>query len=354
MSNKFSWLGKPGDYDRDLIDFPDKDISIARILQKAALVDWYLLQAFSNKILAGQPRAVKTLPTFYSQFPIPCRVLSANIINNTLLALGDACSLGFHGLPQITYVVAAYRINTQKLSQTLLSIKSQVGVHAKIIIVVDGCKKTYRNVKAAISNASTDMITTIISREENGGLGKARNTGMKEIQTEFFSFLDPHDVIHPLRSLHAILTMIRSESERINTSYSRFELATGKIFLCDGKVSKTGSVSFIARTSTIEKYGYLLDLRYHEDTEYMQRISFFGGEQVMTGVSAHYLDFCPNSNHLSSDTHDNISMIENDPEYAGIYTTKLSYRRRKLNGVCLDKYEEILRKVAIDEFPCIE
>ncbi len=94
----------------------------------------------------------------------------------------------------ITFVVPVYNAETT-LERTIESILHQTDERYKIIIVNDGSTDgTDKICRGYIANGA-DKITYI--KQENRGLGGARNRGMDEVTTEYVSFLDSDDWLMP-------------------------------------------------------------------------------------------------------------------------------------------------------------
>ena len=302
----------------------------------------------------------KKILRFYSGFGRPFYFLSPTIIGDTLQELRKARRHTFSSIPEITYVVPIFQCSGDKLHNTIQSIVSQVGVLARGILVLDGSATHDREVvEEQLSLLGAESSFRIIVKSENSGVARARNTGMALVETEFFSWLDAHDVIHPLRSLHSILLLLNDEVKRVNTSCSRVSMSQKKVVIRNLRHAFCGHTSFVARSEIIARYGYLSDLVAHEDTEYQQRMEFFGLEMSSTDIVAHYLDMIlpfdkePGS-HLSSDAWSQVESIADNGFIAGSYVGKITDSRRLLNEQFRAKYQYIQRKMLLDAFPCIE
>ena len=95
----------------------------------------------------------------------------------------------------LTIVVPAYNVG-KYIEQCLNSLVNQTIQNHKVIIVDDGST----DVKTAeISKKYAELYPDIISylRQENKGLGAARNTGLAQTQTRYIGFLDSDDWLTP-------------------------------------------------------------------------------------------------------------------------------------------------------------
>ena len=284
--------------------------------------------------------------------------LSKNILTSTLEQIRLSRQHEYLRLPSITYIVPVFNCNADKIFATLKSIHDQIGVTPHAIIVIDGPQKSdLLNVQNAINKISEDFQSTIIQKRENGGVAKARNTGMKYIRTEFFSWVDSHDLLHPLRSIHAISHILNTGSSRINTAYSRVNLESKKIYLRNHRLFFIGHTSFVSRKDLLNTMGYLLDLKRHEDTEYERRHEFFNIKITENETVGHYLDLeaeISEKEHLSGDTWGSRQTIEGHPYLQGSYHGSITNERKAINASTSNLYRKIMEEVAENHFPCIE
>lgn len=298
-----------------------------------------------------------SLQEFYQrEDPLPI-VLSNDIITETLHELSDALKFAPKNLPEITYIVPIFNCDESKIFATLNSLAAQIGVKVIAILVVDGPNENdLKAVQSALSSLSKKLDYILINRTRNGGVSKARNTGMKLIKTPYFSWLDSHDIIHPLRSLHAILYLNNKGIERLNTGYSRACLNRKKIYIRNWRMHHCGHTSFVSRTHLLQKFGYLMDMRNHEDTEYQKRLEYFKAEMHYSSLVGHYLDLSINdpTAHLSSDTWNVIDAADNHPIIGGTYQGTITDERQRSNAQALNLYDSALKEMAQKYFPCIE
>ena len=336
-------------------DFNSQSIS-GSISQASGEVDL----ALSHLYREGTSKSFHThqaLRRFYEKYPNFWKYLCPNIAINTVRQIELAQQHRFRCTPEITYILPVYQCDELKIRQSINSIRDQIGVTAKCIIIIDGTsEKELEKVKNAINTSETPQIFSVIEKKQNRGVALARNSGMRQINTEFFSWLDANDVIHPLRSLHSILLMLNYRCERVNTSYARVNLLNQKIITRNGKFAHCGHTSFTSKTSLVNNYGYLSNLKYHEDTEYQQRLEFFNVPMVNSHIATHFLDLeqCNQHLHLSGDSWTHHEMISDHSHLGGTYEGKPTPERLEWNKQFNKKYNSIRTKMSTDYFPCIE
>lgn len=92
--------------------------------------------------------------------------------------------------PLLTFIVPVYNVE-QYVMQCIMSLVNQTAINHKIIIVNDGSTDSSGEICKNLSNKYPDLITYI--EKENGGLGSARNAGIKKVETPYLTFLDSDD-----------------------------------------------------------------------------------------------------------------------------------------------------------------
>lgn len=338
-------------------DFPAKIPSWQEVLRYAMMLTLSFDQLYGREQHENQKK-IDRFRSFYGDYEKTCHYLSPKIVAKTLELSKKARSLNWTGIPEITYVLCCHQITHLRLRRSLESIASQMGVVSQAIIVVDGTEEDLAIARSLACEYRLELEVSVVFRERNGGIGQCRNTGMSLIRTEFFSFLDPGDTIHPVRSIKAILKMLLEESLpiRIDTKYARIDMNTKKIFLINGDKSCSGHSSFIAKREIIDKYGYMMPLKRHEDTEYAQRLNFFGASITVDDAITHYLelDAYNPEKHLSEDCRNNIELIEGHWILAGTYETAMSEDRLILNSQHDQYYLHAQKQSAETFFPCVQ
>ena len=114
----------------------------------------------------------------------------------------DKTPLGRVFKPTISIILPIYNVEDY-LAECLDSFAAQWFEHYELIVVDDGSRDTSRVI--AEGYAATDPRIRILTRE-NGGLGAARNTGIKAARGRFLTFVDSDDVLPP----NALLSLVES------------------------------------------------------------------------------------------------------------------------------------------------
>jgi glycosyltransferase involved in cell wall biosynthesis len=96
-------------------------------------------------------------------------------------------------MPKVSVVIPAYNAMTY-LPETVASVLQQTFSDFELIIVNDGSSD---NVMAWASGLE-DPRAKLIS-QENGGVSKARNTGIAQAQGQYIAFLDADDLWEPTK-----------------------------------------------------------------------------------------------------------------------------------------------------------
>jgi len=350
--NHFIQAMKEKDYDFDY----SRDIS-PQILVHAIDIAGSLSECYGITDI-NLPPIIDSLKWFYSTKWNHLTALCPSLITSTLLEIGQGCSINFNSIPEISYVVPVFKPNEDSLSETLVSIKHQIGVLVKIIIILDGEEaKAEEMVRRLIERHDLSGSTKFLIKPVRSGVAKARNTGMKMVQTEFFSWLDAHDIIHPLRSLHSILLMLTNDSDRVNTLYARFESTSKKIMLANLKAELEGPHSFISKTDLLNQYGYLKDRPRHEDTEYLNRLNYFNLPMINDTVVAHFCELNANAgkgDHLSDDLRSDIHTFITNCDIGGAYKASSTVSRLTQDDKDQQYYRKLQSELAYKYFPCSE
>ena len=113
--------------------------------------------------------------------------------------------------PYFSIVMPAYGVEAY-IEQAIRSIQAQTESDWEII-VVDDCAKD-RSGEIADREAQKDERIRVLHLEENVGLSKARNAGMKEACGSYIWFMDPDDTVDKdvLEQVRRSLEIIRPKS----------------------------------------------------------------------------------------------------------------------------------------------
>ena len=121
--------------------------------------------------------------------------------------------------PTVSVIVPVYNVE-KYLPECLDSVLAQTFPDFEVVAVDDGSPDGSRAL--AERYAAADHRVRVVGRE-NGGLGAARNTGVKHARGEFLTFLDSDDVLPP-QALRALVTSARETgSDVVVGSLRRFD-----------------------------------------------------------------------------------------------------------------------------------
>lgn len=92
--------------------------------------------------------------------------------------------------PLVTFIVPAYNVE-KTLRQTLDSLLNQTVMNHRVIVVNDGSKDSTEEIAKTYVESNPGTVRLI--SKTNHGLGAARNTGMKYVDTLYTAFIDSDD-----------------------------------------------------------------------------------------------------------------------------------------------------------------
>jgi glycosyltransferase involved in cell wall biosynthesis len=243
--------------------------------------------------------------------------------------------------PRMAVVMPVHRASEALLRPALQSLRNQVGVAIECLISVDGEQADLALVQALLADFGEDerWRASVFFGEVNRGVGMCRNRALREITSPFFTLLDDDDLFHPLRCLHGWLLLALQGVPLLSTSWSRVSMSQRKIVIINNSLVHCGLNSFIAATDLLSTYGYMADLRFFEDSEYMQRLQYFGVPRVSTAVVGHYLHTEPRADYVSLASHwrQEVHPIEGHPYLCGSVVAAI-------NEECLG-YEQEYRRL---------
>jgi len=287
------------------------------------------------------------------------RILSLPLYSELtgLLASGSALPY-LRDRPQISVVVPIYQAKRDLLTAALSSLCKQVGVGIDCLLSVDGREEDRLLVQEVLAELGAEEETkhwkvSVFMLERNRGVGMCRNRALSELKTPFFTCLDADDVFHPLRCLHAYLVLQISGVDRVNTGWSRVSLQQRKIGMINGQISTHGHNSFMARSELLEKYGFLADLRVHEDTEYMLRLRHFHVPMLDSSIVSHYLnsEVAHDYESLSTPLRQEVIPIDNHPYLCGTVLASADEERLQIERQHQSLYEQVMSTACLQAFP---
>ncbi len=297
---------------------------------------------------------------FGSRFWTFSHYLSQPLYTETLLLLNSGLAASWlPERPRLAVVVPVYRADRELLQMALHSLHSQVGVDLDVWLSIDGRDQDQQLVADVLSQLEAESEATAIGSlrvlhgGSNVGVGRCRNRALRNITTPWFTCLDADDIFHPLRCLHALLLLRQLGVERLNTGWSRVSLRQRKIILINGLMASHGHNSFVACSSLLQRYGYLADLRVHEDTEYQQRLQFFQVPMQATATVGHYLnsEVTPNYQSLSTPLRKDVHIIEDHPYLCGSVIAEADDERLRLHQQYQQHYRQLFSSALLVAFP---
>jgi glycosyltransferase involved in cell wall biosynthesis len=259
-------------------------------------------------------------------------------------------------VPQIAVVIPVYQADESLLRTALESLALQVGVSVECWISVDGENSDLQLINRILDDYEATPVLPrpkVVYSEKNRGVAMCRNLALRQIAAPFFTCLDADDFFHPLRCLHGLLLLLGRSLQRVNTSFCRVSISTGKIILTNNQISNFGHNSFIARSTLLRTYGYLADLRRHEDTEYMRRMEYFRVPMVNSLVVGHYLysDIASDYSSLSTDVRTSVHAIHGHPYLGGSITAELTEERMRAERHYGQLYSDAVTQALLNLFP---
>jgi hypothetical protein len=267
----------------------------------------------------------------------------------TRLLLNSNCISELSERPGISVIIPVHNANPALLRKAITSSRSQVAVNIDCKISIDGRLEDYETTESILStipSIAERWQASITYDKQNKGVGMCRNQALRKVTSQYFTCLDADDFYHPLRCLHSLLLLLDRGLDRVNTGYSRVSARYAKIILLNGSTFWSGNNSFLARTDLLRRYGYFADLRYHEDTEYMNRLAHFGVPMMNSAAVGHYQHYEADWDYesLSTSTHTRreVHTIENHPYLAGSVITEMTEDRQRLERQFTEIYQSII------------
>lgn len=287
------------------------------------------------------------------------RVLSLPLYREltALLASGEASAL-LAERPRLAVVVPLHHGRRELLEQALESLHRQVGVAIDCLISIDGERQDLQLAEELLTElearqARPHWQASLFVSPQNLGVGMCRNLALGQITAPFFTCLDADDVFHPLRSLHALLVLLREDLMRLNTGWCRSSLLERKLVLINDRLSHVGHNSFIAHAELLPQYGYLADLRFFEDTEFMLRHRFYGVPMKDSAVVSHYLHTEPHEGYrsLASPCRQEVHAIAGHPYLCGSVISEQPPSWRAIELEYRERYRSMPREGLAFAFP---
>jgi CDP-glycerol glycerophosphotransferase len=148
-----------------------------------------------------------------------------------------------HFAPLVTVIVPVYQAEAY-LDACLSSVRAQTHERLQVVVVDDGSTDGSRTVYERHA-AQDDRIEVV--RQDNHGLGAARNAGIARARGEYLTFLDADDML----PAHAYRTMVASLEE------TGSDFATGAVLRVHG--GRRSTPAWIREVHAVERRGIRID-----------------------------------------------------------------------------------------------
>ena len=179
--------------------------------------------------------------------------------------------------PLVSIIMTVYG-RDKYLDVAVNSILSQT--HQNIeLITVDDCSvdDAYEYLQ---QKAISEPRLKVMQVEKNGGTYCAKNSAISVAQGEYIAFMDSDDWTHPQR-IEKQLEAIRGTNLRaVCNSYFRVN-EHGNIFYKGVGAIRLACISLFAHRSVFEKIGYFDSMRMGADTEFIERIKAYWGDDAV-------------------------------------------------------------------------
>lgn len=178
-------------------------------------------------------------------------------------------------IPLVSVIIPCY--NCEKyVEETLISLEKQTYQNYEVICVNDG---SVDNTETILQQWAEKKKNIRVINQENGGVSRARNHGMKEAKAEYILFLDSDDLYapgfiqtmveqceaHDAQTVYCGLTRDLAKLETVDTEMvtqvQHQEMAMTKMMM---DISRFGFYCYLYKKSIIEAF----DLHYDESTRY--------------------------------------------------------------------------------------
>ena len=126
-------------------------------------------------------------------------------------------------MPRVSVVVPIYRVEAY-LEECLASLRAQTFTDLEVVMVDDGSPDGSAAIAARV--AEEDARFTLL-RQENAGLGAARNAGVAAAGGELLMFVDSDDRLPPEAIAHLVRSLDRTGSDFATGNIHRFD-STGQ------------------------------------------------------------------------------------------------------------------------------
>ena len=188
----------------------------------------------------------------------------------------DAPSSNPKNNPLVSVIMTVYE-KDQYLDVAIDAILGQTHQNLELIIV-DDCSPDDAFEYLQMRATKEDKLT-VIQVEQNGGTYCAKNTGLTIANGDFIAFMDSDDWTHPQRIEYQIKQLQEdSKVQAVWNSNFRIDENGNIIFKGWGSIRKA-CISLLCRKEVFEILGFFDSLRVGADSELIERIKAYWGEQ---------------------------------------------------------------------------
>ena len=137
-----------------------------------------------------------------------------NCGNNSIQSI--LCEKQKYQEARLTVIVPIYNVE-KYLNQCLMSLLFQTDTNIKVILVNDGSTDKSGRIAESFANEHPEIFSYIY--QENKGLGSARNTGLRFVETPYVTFLDSDDWWPP-RNVENIYSAIENSAGEVDVFFT--------------------------------------------------------------------------------------------------------------------------------------
>ena len=165
------------------------------------------------------------------------------------------------------------------LDVAIYSILNQTHKNLELIIVDDRSPDDAWKYLQDISKK--DSRIKLFQVDKNGGTYLAKNLGLDKANGDYIAFMDSDDWTHPQRIERQISALkSKPNSKAIWHKYFRIDELGNIIFRGKGAL-RNACISLLCKKEILEKIGYFDSLRVGADTEFIERIQAYFGEDAL-------------------------------------------------------------------------
>ncbi len=241
---------------------------------------------------------------------------------------------------ELSVVVPVYKVE-KYLSRCIESILNQDFCNFQLILVDDGSPDNCGTI--CDEYASKDNRIKVIHKE-NGGLSSARNAGIDISTSEYITFIDSDDYIHPCMFSSMLKGMKNHDADisicsYLSTKENNAETTISNTFSLIDKyesITRMNNIEFITawgkiyKTKLFEKIRYPVG-KYHEDEFITYKLFYESNKIVFTEDKLYYYYVNPESIIQSSFSEKNLDSLDVFKERIMFFEKKNEHELTKLS-----------------------